>query len=141
MATQHQSDIARLTAGGGARAQLSVHVTLTMVAGAPVTDSTFTPPAGTRVSKISWHTSTSFTGSPTNIYLTCGKTAGGADYVANTDVKTASPPTACTMVAQPDYDSWTAGQSIFSTLTANGGATPAGSVVIVYDFAPLTTLA
>jgi hypothetical protein len=141
MATQHQSDIARLTAGAGGRSVLSAHVTLTMVAGAAVTDSTFVPPAGCRLEKISWHTSVNFTGAPTNINLTIGKAAAGTDYVAAVDIKTAAAPTTAVFVAAADYDSWTSGQALFATLTAVGGTNPAGSVMLVCTFAPITATA
>lgn len=132
MATEDQFGVAKR---GGGRYKMSNAVTVTMVAGATTTDSTFTPPLGSRVSSIKWHTAAAFTGSPTNIYLTVGKTAGGADYVANTDVKGAGAPTSATLVAAADYSSWPA-QAVFCTVTANGGTSPAGSVVVEVEYAP-----
>jgi len=116
------------------RSKVAAGVTLTMAAGATTTLS-FTPPEGSRVSAIKWHTATTFTGSPTNIYLTVGKTAGGQDYVANTDVKTATAPTAASLVAIADWASWPV-QAMFCTLTANGGTNPAGTCVVEIDYAP-----
>jgi hypothetical protein len=127
MATQDEMIVARR---GGGRLKSTYAVQPTMVAGATVTDSSFTPPAGSRVSILKWHTGTAFTGSPTNINLTVGKTAGAGDYVAAVDVKGAGAPTASTLVAQPDYSSWPAGQALFVTLTAVGGTNPAGSCTV-----------
>lgn len=132
MATDDQFMIANR---GGGRIKMAKAITLTMAAGATVTDSTFTPPAGSRVSAIKWHTATTLTGSPTNINLTIGKTAGAGEYVAAVDVKTAGAPTAATLVTSPDYSNWPA-QALFMTLTAVGGTNPAGAVVVEVDYSP-----
>lgn len=133
MATEDQFGVAKR---GGGQYKMANAVTVTMAAGATTTDSTFTPPAGTRISAIKWHTGVTFTGSPTNINLTIGKTAGAAQYVAAVDVKTAGAPTAATLVAAPDYSSWVSGQALFCTITAVGGTNPAGSVVVEVEYAP-----
>ncbi len=132
MATEDQFGVAKR---GGGQYKMSNAVTITMAAGATTTDSTFTPPLGSRVSAIKWHTAASFTGAPTNINLTVGKTAGAAQYVAATDVKTAGAPTVGTLVAAADYSSWPA-QALFCTITAVGGTNPAGSVVVEVEYSP-----
>ena len=132
MATEEQMTIARL---GGGNPRMAYPVVVTMVAGATTTAS-YILPAGSRLSVLRLYVAASFTGTPTNIFLTIGKTAGAADYVAQVDVKASSVPTALTLVNVPDYVLWPSGQAIFVTLTANGGTSPAGSVTIAVDFAP-----
>lgn len=133
MATEDQLAVSQR---GGGRVKMSKHVTLTMAAGATITDSTFTPPQGSRVSAIKWKTDTNFTGAPTNINLTIGKTAGAGDYVAAVDIKTAAAPTTATLVSSADWFNWPV-QALFCTLTAVGGTNPAGSVTVEVDYAPL----
>lgn len=132
MATEDQFGVAQR---GGGRYKMSKQVTVTMAAGATTTDSTFGPPAGSRVSAIRWKTDTTFSGSPTNINLTIGKTAGAGEYVAAVDAKTAAAPTLATLVSSTDYFNWPA-QALFCTLTAVGGTNPAGSVIVEIDYSP-----
>lgn len=133
MATEDQLTVGKRGAG---QVKMSKAVTVTMAAGVAATDSTIIPPQGSRVSSISWHTSGNFTGSPTNIYLSVGKTAGAQEYVGNVDVKTAAAPTAATLVAAADWSNWPVGQGLFATITAVGGTNPAGSVVVEANYSP-----
>lgn len=133
MATEDQFAVAKR---GGGQEKMAIAVTVTMVAGTTVTDSTIVLPTGSRVSAIKWHTGTTFSGSPTNINLTIGTAAAGTQYVAAVDVKTAGAPTAATLVAKTDYASWPATQALFITLTAVAGTAPAGSCVIEIEYAP-----
>jgi|SRR5581483_7942334 len=120
---------------GGGRLKSSKHITLTMAAGATVSDSSFTPPEGSRVAVMRYYTTATFSGSPTNINLRCGSAAAGQQYVADTDVKTANAATALTQVAAADWSSWPASQAMFFQLAANGGTNPAGTVIVEIDYA------
>lgn len=104
----------------------SKQVSLTMAAGA-TTDLNVTMPSGAIVLGYTAETQVAFTGSPTTINLRMGSTVGGAQYVADTDVK-----------AQGWYDliALYAGRRPATTLririTASGGtpADIAGTVIV-----------
>lgn len=132
MATDDQAMIARR---GGGQVKMSSGIAVTMVAGATISGS-FTPPAGSRVSIMKSFTPVAFTGAPTNINLTVGKTAGGTDYVAAIDIKAANSSTALTLVSAADYANWPSGQAIFATLTAVGGTNPAGTCTVEVEYSP-----
>lgn len=119
---------------GGGRIKTTHHITLAMLAVVTVDDSSFTPPFDSRVSDVRVYNPVAATGSPTNINLSMGKTAGGADYVAAVDVKAANSTTALTKVALPDWLSWPAGQAMFFRLAAVGGTNPAATVTVEVDF-------
>lgn len=108
-------------------------IALTMSAGATVNGS-YTPPAGAVVTGMKSLTPTAFSGSPTNINLTVGKTAGGQDYVATVDKKAANAADALTMVAAPDYASWSSGRAIIAQIAAVGGANAAGTMYVEIEF-------
>ena len=130
MATEQQVTIARL---GGGNLRLSKALSLTMVAGATVTDSSFNPPIGSIITGIRFNVTASFTGAPTNINLTVGKTAGASEYVAAVDIKTAAAPANATLVAIADYANWPAAQAFFVTLTGVGGS-GAGTANVYIDY-------
>jgi hypothetical protein len=132
MATDDQYMMARR---GGGQMKTSATIALTMAAGATVSGS-FTPPAGSRVSAMRSYTPTAISGSPTNINLTVGKTAGGQEYVATVDKKAANANDLLTLVAAPDYASWPSGQAIIAQIAAVGGTNPAGTVNVEVDFSP-----
>ena len=87
------------------------------------------------------HTGATYSGAPTNINLTIGKTAGAAEYVNTLDVKTTATPVTNTLVNSTDYDSWPGANAFFITLTAVGGTNPAGTTYVYIDYAPPTALA
>jgi hypothetical protein len=142
MATEDQYGVAQR---GGGRYHTSKTVTLTMAAGATTSDVvTIAPPPGSRVTAFSAYNTTAFTGAPTNINLTVGKTAGGTEYVAATDVKAAgkfvlTPATTniADMLNWPNASSSVLGQAIGVQIAAVGGTSPAGSVTVeVFYSAP-----
>lgn len=120
---------------GGGRMKQSIHITLTMVAGATTADTSFTPIPGSRITSIKAVNPTAFTGTPTNINLTVGKTAGGTEYVAATDIKAASI-TSLTLATSnlADLLSWPVSQAVGLQIAAVGGTSPAGAVTVVIDF-------
>lgn len=132
MATDDQFMIANR---GGGRIKMSRRMVLTMAAGVTVSD-TFTPPTDSRVSSIRYYNPVAETGSPTNINLTVGKTAGGTEYVNTVDVKAANASTSATLVAAPDYASWPSGQAIVAQIAAVGGTNPAGTVTVEIEYSP-----
>jgi hypothetical protein len=134
MATTNQVSAAK---NGGGRFLMSYPITLNMAAGATTTDSSLIIPGGSRVNSIKWQVGTNFTGTPTNIYLTVGKSAGAQDYVANTDVKSATALTSAALVNSTDLANWPSNQAAFVTLTANGGTTPAGTCYVMIDYSPV----
>jgi hypothetical protein len=133
MATDDQRAVALR---GGGQEKMGKAIALTMAAGATTADTSFAPPAGSRVSAIRSYTAAAFSGGPTNINLTVGKTAGGTDYVAAVDIKGANASTSLTLVAAPDWASWPAGQAVCAQIAAVGGASPAGTVIVEVDYSP-----
>jgi hypothetical protein len=126
----------KVEARRGGQPRTSELITLTMAAGA-VVDQPIAIPQGSAALSFRWMTPAAFTGSPTNIWLTVGKTSGGQDYVANTDAKAAaglSAPTQATG-AVADLVAWPA-QSAHATLTANGGTNAAGTVYLLVEYTP-----
>ena len=143
MATEFQMEAARAGGGTPARHHFSKHINLTMVGGVQVADTSFVPPTDSRIAGFRVKNATAFTGTPTNLYLTIGKTsAADASYVANTDVKAAgdfSPSLATGAIA--DLMSWPSGQALAATLTANGGTTPGGTVTVEVFYSPPSSVA
>lgn len=125
----HRSDPVNIPS---TRIKTSAVITLTMAAGVTVSGS-YTPPLGSRVTAMKSLTPVAITGAPTNINLTVGKTAGGAEYVASVDKKAANAADTLTLVAAADYASWPA-QAIFAQIAAVGGTNPAGTVSVEIDY-------
>jgi hypothetical protein len=131
MASVEQKNQARR--GGQTAARQTIPIT--MAAGA-ATDVTFTVPAGSNFVRFQWATAAAFSGSPTNINLTVGKTSGGADYVAAIDVKGQTAPTAAALVNAGAADLISApAQTWHATLTAVGGTNPAGTCTLLVEYA------
>lgn len=110
-------------------------IPITMTAGA-TTDVTFAIPAGASFIRFQWATGAAFSGSPTNINLTVGKSSGGTDYVAAVDIKGQTAPTACALVNAGAADLISApAQTWHATLTAVGGTNPAGTCNLLVEYA------
>lgn len=116
--------------------RVSKLLTLTMAAGANVDDS-FTPPAGSTGVIFRWATATAFTGTPTNINLSIGTSAGGQQYVANTDVKAASGWTNATEATSNVAELVAStGLPLYVRLAASGGTNPAGTAYLLVEYTP-----
>ena len=121
--------------GIGSRLMSLQMVPITMAAGA-TTQATITLPAGSYIRAIKAETAVAFTGTPTNINLTAGSTAGGTDIMAATDVHTVGHVTG-TIVAGFDVTNATAAAAytINFQIVNVGGTNPAGTVYVYVDYA------
>ena len=133
MASADRLIVARRGDSNVTRIKTSAVISLTMTAGTTISGS-FTPPEGSRVTAMKSLTPVAISGSPTNINLTVGKTAGGQEYVATVDKKAANAADALTLVAAPDYASWPAGQAIVAQIAASGGTNPAGTISVEIEY-------
>lgn len=132
MATTYQLETSQL----GGQFAVRQLLTLTMVAGAQ-TDVPFSIPVGAAFVRFQYLTPAAFSGSPTAINLSIGKTLGGQDYVANTNVAALAAPTACTLVNTTAADLASApSQTWHATLTAAGGTNPAGTAYVLVEYMP-----
>ena len=132
MSTEIQS--AYTAAGAGDRtnvlADYTKLVAMTMTAGTTVSAS-FQIPAGAILRSFISDVATAFSGSPTNINLSIGSAAAGAQMVAATDVK-AQGHTTLTTVSTFDNIGYasSATQTVYLTLAAVGGTNPAGTAYV-----------
>ncbi len=133
MATVDQSEYARF--GGGDRSNVFVRVDkridLTMVAGTTVAASLVLPVGAQRLT-VQAEVPAAFSGSPTNINLSVGTAAAGAQIVAAMDVK-AQGHTPGVVVA--GFDNTASAGTVYVTLAAVGGSAPAGVCTVYVGYA------
>jgi len=132
MATEQTYTRSREAGTPSARPSYAQIVPVTMAAGA-TTQATITVPIGSALGAIRAEVATAFTGSPTNINLTVGTAAAGAQVVAATDVK-AQGHIACTIVST--FDSVAGTDVYYLQIAAVGGTNPAGTVNVVLTYHP-----
>lgn len=130
MATVEQKRLAKRGGSIAARELYARAVTLTMAAGATVSDS-LTLPEGAWLEGIQAEVATAITGTPTNINLRVGTAAAGQEVVADTDVK-AQGHFNTTIVAS--FDKQTGATTYYFRLAAVGGTNPAGTVNVIVKF-------
>lgn len=102
------------------------------------TDVTVELPVGSRIILMQAITGTAVSGSPTNINLTVGSSAGGAQYVASVDVKAQGIFALTLVTGAAAFFASTTG-NLFVRLATVGGTSPAGSVSFVVEYVPPVT--
>lgn len=137
MATIDQTEFMRFGAGDKSNIFLRVdkRIDLVMSAGIAVSGQ-INLPAGAQRLMVAFETPTPFTGTPTNIYVRAGLTAGGQEIVADTDAK-AQGHVAGTIAAALNQTALAAGgvTPIYLQCTANGGTAPSGTVSVYVGYA------
>lgn len=132
MATVATKIASQAGAGEIARPLVRKALTLTMAAGATV-QGTITVPAGSELSAVQARVGTLFSGSPTNINLSLGTAAAGAQVVANTDIKAVGNFNPTIAAA---FDTTGATTVYHVQLAAVGGTNPAGSATVYLNYFP-----